>query len=70
MSVMDFRKIDTLYPDQLQVGDLIMLNDEIVHVIEVAELDNTYAIFYFDEYEEKTFIEVNDDIMIDLYMID
>ena len=70
MDTMEFVKIDSIYPFQLEVGDFIRVDNKIVLIDEIAELENAYAIFYLDEFDEKEFIEVSESKLIDIYLPD
>lgn len=68
MSTMEFRKIDTLYPYQLEAGDFIRVENNIVSVVDIADTGDTWAIFYLDEFDEKEVIEIQDNGLVDLYL--
>ncbi len=53
MLTMDYRLVDVLNADQLEVGDLIGLNDEIVKLIEIAPAKFGFVVTYENEFGEK-----------------
>jgi len=67
---MEFIKVDVLNVDQLEIGDLIQIDDDIVQVCEVVPLNNGYAITYSNDFGEKDLIEVDDYAQFDLYIVD
>jgi hypothetical protein len=67
---MEFIKVDVLNVDQLEIGDLIQIDDDIVQVCEVVALNDGYAITYSNDFGEKDLIEVDDYAQFDLYIVD
>jgi hypothetical protein len=67
---MDYRMIDVLNSDQLEVDDLIDLNGEIVKVISLSPLRYGFALTYEDEFGEKDIIDILDDDTFDLYILE
>ena len=67
MKTMDFKKVDTLNVDQLEIDDFISVNGEIVQVVGITPLSDGYAIMYLDNYEESDLIEVDDYSTFNLY---
>ncbi len=57
---MEFKKVDVLNVDQLEIGDYISIQDEIVQVTGITPLPNGYAIMFLDSYDEEDLIEVDD----------
>jgi len=57
---MEFKKVDVLNVDQLEVDDYISIQDEIVQVTGITPLPNGYAIMFLDSYDEEDLIEVDD----------
>ena len=64
----DFRLVDILNADQLEVGDLIGLNDEVVRVIEIAPANFGYVITYENEFGEKEISDITDDERFELFI--
>jgi hypothetical protein len=67
---MDYRMVDVLASDQLEVDDLIDLNGEIVKVISLSPLRYGFALTYQDEFGEKDIIDILDDETFDLYILE
>ncbi len=67
---MDYRMVDVLNSDQLEVDDLIDLNGEIVKVISLSPLRYGFALTYEDEFGEKDIIDILDDDTFDLYILE
>jgi hypothetical protein len=57
---MDFKKVDVLNVDQLEIDDYISVNGDIVQVTGITPLSDGYAIMYLDDYDETDLIEVDD----------
>lgn len=57
---MEFKKVDVLNVDQLEIDDYISVNGEIVQVIGITPLADGYVIMYLDNYDEEDLIEVDD----------
>jgi hypothetical protein len=66
---MEFIKVDVLNVDQLEVGDFIQVEDDIVEVSGIISLADGYAITYTNDFGEDDLIEVDDYATFDLYMI-
>jgi hypothetical protein len=67
---MDYRLVDVLNADQLEVGDLIGLSGEVVKVISIDGLPNGYLVTHENEFGEKDSIEISDDESFELYLLD
>jgi hypothetical protein len=70
MLTMDYRLVDVLNADQLEVGDLIGLGDEIVKIIDIASEKNGFVITYENDFSEKETVEINDDEQFELFVLD
>jgi S-ribosylhomocysteine lyase LuxS involved in autoinducer biosynthesis len=70
MLTMDYRLVDTLNADQLEVDDLIGLGDEVVKVIAISPMRYGYALTYENEFGEKDIVDVLDDEQFDLYILE
>ena len=67
---MDYRLADILNANQLEVGDLIGLGDDVVEILEISSLDNGYAITFRNDYDEKDTVEISDDEQFELFVLD
>ena len=67
---MDYRLADILNANQLEVGDLIGLGDDVVEILEISSLDNGYAIIVRNDYDEKDIVEISDDLQFELFVLD
>ena len=70
MLTMDYRKVDILNSDQLEVNDLIGLGDEVVKILSITPMRYGYAITYENEFGEKDITDINDDERFDLYVLE
>ena len=66
----DYRLADVLNVNQLEVGDLVGLDNEVVEIIEISSLANGYAITFRNDYDEKDIVEVSDDEQFELFVLD
>ena len=64
-----YKKVDTLFIDQVESQDLIMIDENIVEVVSVTGLGDNYIITFLDDFLEKDFIEVSDYSTFDLYVM-
>jgi hypothetical protein len=70
MLTMDYRLVDVLNADQLEVGDLIGLNEEIVKLIEIAPAKFGFVITYENEFGEKEIADITDDEQFELFILE
>ena len=70
MLTMDYRIVDILNADQLEVGDLIGLVDDIVEIISITPLKNGFALTVENEFNEKDVVEISDDEQFELYILE
>ena len=70
MLTMDYRMVDVLNSDQLEVGDLIGLNDEIVKLIEIAPAKFGFVVTYENEFGEKEIADITDDEQFELFILE
>ena len=68
MLVMDYRLVDVLNADQLEVGDLIGYGDEVVEIIEIAPIKNGFALVIKNDFDEKDEIEIGDFEQFELFI--
>jgi hypothetical protein len=64
----DFRMVDTLNADQLEIGDLIGIGEEIVRVLAIAPLHYGFNIEIENNFGEKDFIDISEDDRFELYI--
>ena len=67
---MDYRLVDVLNADKLEVGDLIGLNEEIVKLIEIAPARLGFVITYENEFGEKEIADITDDEQFELFILE
>ena len=70
MLTMDYRLVDVLNADQLEVGDLIGLNEEVVKLIEIAPAKFGFVITYENEFGEKEIADITDDEQFELFILE
>ena len=67
---MDYRLVDVLNSDQLEIDDLIGLGDEIVKIISIAPLHDGFSLAIENEFGEKEIVAIHDDEQFELYLLD
>jgi hypothetical protein len=67
---MDYRLVDTLNSDQLEVDDLIGVGDEVVKIISISSLRYGYLLTYENEFGEKDILEIGDEEVFELYILE
>ena len=70
MLTMDYRMVDVLNADQLEVGDLIGIAGEVVKVIGIAPLHYGFNIGVENEFGEKDFIDISEDDRFELFIFE
>lgn len=68
MLTMEYRMVDILKADQLEVGDLIGLGDEIVEVVNVKPHDDGFTLTFKNDFDEKDEIEISYDQNFGLFV--
>jgi hypothetical protein len=66
---MEFTKVDELFVDQLELGDLVQIDGDIVEVIGIVPLATGYVITYSNDFGETDLVEVDDYAKFDLYIV-
>ena len=70
MLTMDYRLVDVLNSDQLEVGDLIGLGDEVVKINSIAPIKDGFSLEIENEFGEKDVIEIGDDEQFELFILE
>jgi hypothetical protein len=71
LTVMDYRLVDILNADQLEVGDLIGLSIAgIVEIVSITSIKNGFLLVVSDEFGEKEDFEIGDDEKFELFILD
>jgi len=65
---MDYRMVDVLNADQLEIDDLIGIGDEVVKIISISPLHYGYAIGIENEFGEKDVIDISEDAKFELFI--
>ena len=68
MLTMEYRLVDILNADQLEVGDLIGLSDEVVEVLDVKPHDEGFTLTFKNDFDEKDEIEISYDEQFELFV--
>ena len=64
----DFRMVDVLNADQLEVNDLIGIGGEIVKVISIAPIHYGYSLMIENNFGEKDVVEISEDDRFELFI--
>ena len=70
LTSMDYRFVDILNADQLEVGDLIGLG--IIGIVEIISIDSIkdgFALVINNEFDEKEDVEIFDNEKFELYLL-
>jgi hypothetical protein len=67
---MDYRMVDVLNADQLEVNDLIGIADEIVKIISIAPLSDGFSLVIENEFGEKDLINIFDSDQFELFILE
>ena len=70
MLTMDYRLVDVLNSDQLEVDDLIGLGEDIVKIISIASLADGFSLEIENEFGEKEIVEISDDEQFELFILE
>ena len=70
MLTMDYRMVDVLNADQLEVEDLIGLGEDIVKIISIQEFSSGFHAEIENEFGEREDIEIGDDEKFELFIWD
>jgi len=71
LTSMDYRFVDILNADQLEVGDLIGLGIiGIVEIISIAPTRNGFSLVVLNEFDEKEDVEISDDEKFELFILE
>ena len=70
MLTMDYRMVDVLNSDQLEVNDLIGLGDEVVKVLFITPTKIGFDLLIENEFGEKDSIEIADDEQFELFILE
>jgi hypothetical protein len=67
---MDYRMVDVLNADQLEVDDLIGIADEIVKIISISPLSDGFSLVIENEFGEKDLINILDADQFELFILE
>ena len=67
---MDYRLVDVLNADQLEIDDLIGLNEDIVKVISIASTKTGFELEIENEFGERDTIEIADEEQFELFILE
>ena len=70
MLTMDYRMVDVLNADQLEVDDLIGLGEDIVKIISIASTEDGFNLLIENEFGEREVIEILDDEQFELFILE
>ena len=70
MLTMDYRMVDVLNADQLEIDDLIGLGEDIVKIISIASTKTGFQLETENEFGEKEIVDVLDDEQFELFILE
>ena len=62
--------VDILNSDQLEVGDLIGVGEEVVKIISIASTEDGFNLSIENEFGEREVIEILDDEQFELFILE
>jgi len=66
----EYKIVDSIYPNYLEVGDLIKVKDEVFQVINLKDTDSGFDLIVLDNYDETKVISVPDNKRVNLVLQD
>ena len=66
----EYKIVDSIYPNYLEVGDLIKVKDEVFQVINLKDTDSGFDLIVLDNYDETKVISVPDNKKVNLVLQD
>lgn len=70
MMSMDYRMVDVLNSDQLEINDLIGFGDEVVKINSIESMKDGFSLEIENEFGEKDIIEIADDEQFELFILE
>jgi hypothetical protein len=67
---MDYRLVDVLYSNQLEVNDLIGLGDEVVKILSIESTKEGFTLLVENDFAEKEVVEIFDDEQFELFILE
>ena len=64
----DFRMVDILNADQLELGVLIGIGEDIVKIISISSLQNGFSIEVENNFGEKDLVDISEDDKFELFI--
>lgn len=70
LTMEEYKIVDRVYPNYLELGDLIKIKGEVFQVINLKDTPNGFDIVVLDNYDETKIVSVPDDKMVSLVLQD
>lgn len=70
LTMEEYKVVDRVYPNYLELGDLIKIKGEVFQVINLKDTPNGFDIVVLDNYDETKIVSVPDDKMVSLVLQD
>jgi len=70
MLTMDYRLVDVLNSDQLEVGDLIGVGEEVVKIISIESVRYGFVLITENEFGERESVDAFDDEQFELFILE
>ena len=67
---MDYRFVDVLNVDQLEIGDFVEINDEVVSITNISPMRYGFAIEFENEFGEKDIADFDDYSKFKLFVLE
>ena len=66
---MDYVQVDILMADQLEVGDFILLENEVVSIINISSLPDGYVLEIENDFGEREIVDIEEDSYFPLMIL-
>lgn len=66
---MDYVQVDILMADQLEVGDFILLENEVVSIINISSLADGYVLEIENDFGEREIVDIEEDSYFPLMIL-
>lgn len=68
LTMEEYKVVDRIYPNYLEIGDLIKISNEVFQVINLLDTPTGFDIVVLDNYDETKIVSVPDDKMVSLVL--
>jgi hypothetical protein len=66
----EYKVVDRVYPNYLELGDLIKVSNEVYQVVNLKDTPSGYDVVVLDNYDDTKIISIPDNKLVSLVMQD